>query len=146
MHLLLPTLEGEQPPQAQEEVSRRVAEAMNPRQPGTGDGEQEEEPPEVEVDAHLTWSARDLLQAKDFEQMSAEELADARREIGRMRLPIMQVPTRRFRPEAHGGRVDLRRTLRQSLRGGGAAIDLARRVRHKRPSAAGHPMRHLAAR
>jgi hypothetical protein len=102
---------------------------MSPKQPGT---ESEDEPPEVEVDAQLTWSARELLQAKDFEQMSAEELADARREIGRMRLPIMQVPTRRFRPEPHGGRVDLRRTLRQSLRGGGAAIDLARKVRRKR--------------
>ena len=29
--------------------------------------------------------------------MSADELAQARREIGRLRLPIMQVPTRRFR-------------------------------------------------
>ena len=47
-------------------------------------------------------------------------------------LPIMQVATRRFRPEARGSRVDLRRTLRQSLRGGGAAIDLARKERRKR--------------
>ena len=131
MHLLLPTLEGEKPSQAQEEVSRRVAEALSPRQPGTGEGE-EEEPPELEVDAVLTWSSRELLQAKDFEQMTADELAEARREIGRLRLPIMQVATRRFRPEAHGRRVDLRRTLRQSLRGGGAAIDLARRERRRR--------------
>jgi uncharacterized protein len=131
MHLLLPTLEGEKPPQGQEEVSRRVAEALSPRQPGTGEGE-EEEPPELEVDAVLTWSSRELLQAKDFEQMTADELAEARREIGRLRLPIMQVATRRFRPGAHGRRVDLRRTLRQSLRGGGAAIDLARRERRRR--------------
>ena len=119
MHLLLPTLEGEKPPEGQEEVSRRVAEALNPREPGTGEGGQEEEPPELELDAVLTWSSRELLQGKDFEQMSAEELATARREIGRLRLPIMQVATRRFRPEARGARVDLRRTLRQSLRGGG---------------------------
>ena len=44
----------------------------------------------------------------------------------------MQVATRRFRPEAHGRRVDLRRTLRQSLRGGGAAIDIATKERRKR--------------
>jgi uncharacterized protein with von Willebrand factor type A (vWA) domain len=72
------------------------------------------------------------LQGKDFEQMSAEELAEARREIGRMRLPIMQVPTRRFQQHPQGARIDMRRTLRQSLRGGGAAIDLARRERRRR--------------
>jgi uncharacterized protein len=132
MHLLLPTLEGEKPPEGQEEVNRRVAEALNPRQPGTGEGGQEEEPPELELDAVLTWSSRELLQGKDFEQMTAEELAGARREIGRLRLPIMRVATRRFRPDARGSRVDLRRTLRQSLRGGGASIDLARRERRRR--------------
>ncbi|HEX6016057.1 MAG TPA: VWA domain-containing protein, partial [Geminicoccaceae bacterium] len=115
-----------------EETSRRVAEAMAaPREPGTGEGE-DEEPPEVELDATLTYSARETLQAKDFEQMSAEELAQARREIGRLRLPIMRVPTRRFLADPHGPRVDMRRTLRRSLRGGGAAIDLARKERRLR--------------
>ena len=131
MHLLLPKLEGETPPEGQEEVSRRVAEALEPREPGTGEG-QEEEPPEVELDAVMTWSDRELLQAKDFEQMSAEELAAARREIQRLRLPIMQVATRRFRRDPRGARVDMRRTLRQSLRGGGAAIDIARKERSLR--------------
>ncbi|HVI36480.1 MAG TPA: VWA domain-containing protein [Gaiellales bacterium] len=131
MHLLLPTLEGERAPAEQEEVNRRVAEALNPQQPGTGEGQQEELP-ELELDAVLTYSGRELLQGKDFEQMSAEELAQARREIGRLRLPIMQVATRRFRPEARGARVDLRRTLRQSLRGGGGIIDIARKERRRR--------------
>jgi uncharacterized protein with von Willebrand factor type A (vWA) domain len=44
----------------------------------------------------------------------------------------MQVPTRRFAPVARGARVDLRRTLRQSLRGGGASIDIARKEPVKR--------------
>ena len=143
MHLLLPTLEGEKPPEGQEEVSRRVAEALNPREPGTGEGGQEEEPPELELDAVLTWSSRELLQGKDFEQMSAEELATARREIGRLRLPIMQVATRRFRPEAHGRRVDLRRTLRQSLRGGGGGDRHRPAGAPQAASAPGHPVRHL---
>ncbi|MFO1072786.1 MAG: VWA domain-containing protein [Geminicoccaceae bacterium] len=132
MHLLLPTLEGAQEPQRQE-VNRRIAEALAPpERPGEGEGTSEEEPPTVELDAVLTYSARELLQAKDFEQMSAEELAQARREIARIRLPIMAVPTRRFAPHPHGGRIDLRRTLRQSLRGGGAGIDLARARRRTR--------------
>ena len=101
MHLLLPTLRGRarrraagggQPP------GRRGAGAAASR--AAGEGEQDEEPPELELDAVLTYSARELLQGKDFEQMTAEELAQARREIGRLRLPIMQVATRRFRPDA----------------------------------------------
>lgn len=132
MHLLLPTLEGTQEPGTQD-VSRRVAEALAPpSQPGRGEAEDGEEPPTVELDAVLTYSARELLQEKDFEQMSAEELAQARREIGRIRLPIVAVPTRRFARHPRGSRVDLRGTLRQSLRGGGAAIDLARKERRAR--------------
>ena len=132
MHLLLPTLQGAAQPQPQEEVSRRVAEAMAPREGGSGRSEEDEEEPPVELDALLTWSERELLQTKDFEQMSADELAQARREIGRLRLPIMQVPTRRFVGDAHGSRVDLRRTLRRSLRGGSGSIDLARKERRLR--------------
>lgn len=134
MHLLLPTLKGEREEVPQQELNRRVAEALAaPKEPGRGEGDgDDQEPPELELDAVLTYSARELLQEKDFEQMSAEELAQARREIGRMRLPIMQVPTRRFQQHPQGARIDMRRTLRQSLRGGGAAIDLARRERRRR--------------
>lgn len=131
MHMLLPTLEGQHPPEPQEQASRRVAEALQPREGGAG-AEQEEEPPEVELDAVLTYSARELLQGKDFEQMSADELAQARREVERLRLPIMRVPTRRFASDPHGSRVDLRGTLRQSLRGGSGTIDLARKERRQR--------------
>ena len=66
--------------------------------------------------------------------MSADELAQARRELARLRLPIMDVATRRHDPSPRGARVDLRRTLRWSLRGGGDSIDLARRkVRRRHP-------------
>jgi uncharacterized protein with von Willebrand factor type A (vWA) domain len=133
MHLLLPTLEGEREAQQQQEMNRRVAEALaGPKQPGRGEGEEDEEPPEIELDAVLTYSARELLQEKDFEQMTADELADARREIGRLRLPIMRVPTRRHASDPQGSRIDMRRTLRQSLRGGGASIDLARKEPRER--------------
>lgn len=133
MQLMLPQLEGERAPEEEgAEASRRVAEALAPeRRPGTGP-EEEDEP--VEVDAVLTYSARELLQAKDFEQMSAEELALARREVARLRLPIMDVPTRRYAPDPRGPRPDLRRTLRASMRDGGHTIDLARRkVRRRHP-------------
>jgi uncharacterized protein with von Willebrand factor type A (vWA) domain len=129
MQLLLPQLETGQP-EEQEEASRRVAEALSPeRRPGQGEGEEEEQ---VELDAVLTYSAREQLQGKDFEQMSADELAQARRELSRLRLPIMDVPTRRHAAHPRGARIDLRRTLRSSLRGGGDSIDLARKRRRRR--------------
>lgn len=133
MQLLLPTIEtGEEPDP--NEVSRRLSEALGPqKQPGQGEApENSEEPPPIELDATFTFSEREILQSKDFEDMSADEIDRAKRLIRDMRLPIMKVPTRRFSPDAHGPRVDLRKTLRQSLRGGGATIDLARKRRVRR--------------
>ena len=131
MQLMLPTIRHDQPPE--EELSRRVAEALTPeKQPGRGEAEEDEEKEEIELDAVLTYSAKELLQEKDFEEMSAEELAAAKRDIRGLRLPIVALPTRRFQAHPHGRRIDLRRTLRQSLRGGGAVIDLARKKRLRR--------------
>ncbi len=128
MQLLLPQLETEQPAE-REEISRRVGEALGPdRLPGRGEAEEEQEKePEIELDAVLTWSAKEQLASKDFEQMSADELEAARKAIARLRLPIAEVRTRRFEPVARAPRIDLRRTLRRSLRGGAATIDLVRR-------------------
>jgi uncharacterized protein len=131
MQLMLPQFEAGEP--AGDELSRRLAEALGPdKQPGQGEAPEDAEPPSLELDASLSFSARELLQRKDFEQMSADEIAQAKALIRRMQLPIMAVPTRRFRPDPAGWRVDLRRTLRQSLRGGGAMIDLARKRRIRR--------------
>ncbi len=133
MRLMLPQIETGRAAEEGEEASRRVAEAFAPeKRPGRGETEGEQEEPTLEIDAFMTYSERELLQRKDFEQMSAEELAAARREIRRMRLPILEIPTRRFTPHPRGRRIDLRRTLRRSLRGGGAAIDLARKRRQRR--------------
>jgi uncharacterized protein with von Willebrand factor type A (vWA) domain len=131
MALMLPTLQpaGEE---SGEELSRRVAEALKPEGgPGLGDGEEQEEPT-FEFDAMFTYSAREQLQGKDFEQMSAEEITAAKAMLARMRLPIMNVPTRRFQPHPGGRRVDLRASMRRSLRSGGDLIDLAKRRRRMR--------------
>ena len=60
-------------------------------------------------------------------------IEQAKRAIAQLRLPIRALPTRRFVPHASGTHVDLRRTMRRSLRGGGAVIDLARKRRRIRP-------------
>jgi uncharacterized protein with von Willebrand factor type A (vWA) domain len=131
MQLLLPQIEapGAAAPQ---ELARRLAEALGPEKlPGQGEAPEDAEPPTVELDATLTFSAREILQQKDFEDMSADEIAQARALIRAMQLPIRSVPTRRFRPDPRGWRVDLRKTLRRSLHGG-AMIDLARKRRIRR--------------
>jgi uncharacterized protein with von Willebrand factor type A (vWA) domain len=106
----------------------RVAEALaTPRQEKAGPVEK------TEFTARLTVSDREVLKAKDFAQMSAAEAAAAKRLIAEMSLPDDEVTTRRFLSDPRGRRIDPRRTFRRSLRGGGAAIDLAFRspaVRH----------------
>jgi hypothetical protein len=79
---------------------------------------------EVELDARLTVSDREVLQRKDFAQMTTAELAAARDAIKRLVMPLDAVRTRRLAPHPHGHLIDLRRTLRASMKAGGAIIDL----------------------
>ena len=82
---------------------------------------------ESEIAAWLTASDEEVLRQKDFAQMSAAEIAAAQEAIKRLALSLHQVKTRRLAPDRRGHRIDLRRTLRASLQGGGALIDLKRR-------------------
>src|SRR5439155_24672861 len=69
-------------------------------------------------------SDREVLQKKDFAQMSANEIAAAKEAIKRLVLSLDVVKTRRLAPHRHGHVVDIRRTFRSSLKAGGAVIDL----------------------
>ena len=128
MQVILPSAEaGEE--QQQEELSRRVAEALQ-----TIGEQQAQEPqePEAQYDAVMTWSDGEVLQEMDFEKMSAAEVEQAKAAIARMRLPVMEMPTRRFRANAAGQRADMRATLRKALRGNTDVIMLQRRTRRTR--------------
>ncbi|MDO8840237.1 MAG: VWA domain-containing protein [Parvibaculum sp.] len=127
MALMLPELKT--PPGApREEQSRRLAEAL------FGDAKpREAAEPELEIDRSETFSAEELLQTKDFEQMSVAELAEAKAAIARLRLTHDEARIRRTRPAARGPMIDMRATLRASLRAGGV-IPLKRRTfRRRRP-------------
>jgi uncharacterized protein with von Willebrand factor type A (vWA) domain len=133
MQLVLPSFVDESaPPLETEEMNRRLAEALRQNRDGESDDGDSEEEPELEIDAVMTWSAQEVLQGMDFEKMSSDELNQARRAIARMRLPIVAVPTRRFRRDRAGARIDMRATLRMALRSGGASIPLQRRKRLRR--------------
>ncbi|MEJ8475503.1 vWA domain-containing protein [Roseibium algae] len=89
--------------------------------------------PEVEVDAKFTVSGKELLQAKDFAQMTTEEMNTAKQSLRDLSLTMDTVRQRRLTPSSHG-RVDPRRTVRASMRTGGDIIDLKyRRPLEKRP-------------
>jgi uncharacterized protein with von Willebrand factor type A (vWA) domain len=84
----------------------------------------EREREDTELDARLTVSEREVLQRKDFAQMTAAEIAAAKAAIARLVLSLDEVKTRRLAPNRHGRLIDLRRTLRSSFKVGGALIDL----------------------
>ena len=127
--LLLPTVQT--PPRGDARpLSRRLSEALFAGAQGTPRLREEEE----EVDATLTWSDREILRERDFEQMSAAELARARAAIAKLRFAVPPAPSRRYRPHARGSLVDMRTTLRRSLRRGAGDVQLARRRRLDRPA------------
>ena len=112
-------------------ASRRVAEAMTPPKTPPPPQKPEDEPPPV--DMTMTVSERERLQAMDFEAMSAAEINQAKAEIRKLVLPLDARPTRRFRPDPTGPRVDLRATIRASLHQGGEILSLERSRRISRP-------------
>lgn len=80
------------------------------------------ETPNIEIDARFTTSGSDVLRRLDFAQMSAAEIAVAKKELARLELPLDSVRTRRFVPAHAPVRIDPRATMRSALRTGGALI------------------------
>jgi uncharacterized protein with von Willebrand factor type A (vWA) domain len=98
--------------------AQRIQEALG------GGLKEREEKEEIELDARLTVSDREVLQKKDFAQMTAAELAAAKQAIAKLALPLDLVRTRRLATARRGHMIDIRRTLRSSMKAGGAVIDL----------------------
>ena len=99
--------------------AQRIQEALF-----SGLDQREQQKSDIEIDARLTVSDHEVLQKKDFAQMTAAELAAAKEAIARLTLPLDEVRTRRLIPHRHGHLIDIRRTLRASMKAGGAVIDL----------------------
>jgi uncharacterized protein with von Willebrand factor type A (vWA) domain len=113
-------------------LSRRLSEAWRPPsapQPPRAP------PRPPEVDTFLAYSADEVLRTRDFDQMSAEELARARELVRRLELGVRPLVTRRTRAAWRGREVDAGRTVRDALRRGGEVVALRRRRRVERPPA-----------
>ncbi|WPZ32819.1 VWA domain-containing protein [Thalassobaculum sp. OXR-137] len=133
LQMILPEFRGDadEDKEKGQEMNRRLAEALKSENPGNADPQEPEEE-EIELDAAMTWSDRELLREMDFEKMTAEEILRAKQVIRDMRLPIAEIKTRRFRPSPHGLRLDLRRTMSATMRSGGDEIALQRRKQRTR--------------
>ena len=83
----------------------------------------------VEAPVPMLASGEEILRSTRFDALTPEELAELYRLMARLRIATPLRRTRRARRDRHGERIDLRRTLRGSMRTGGDPIRLARRRR-----------------
>ncbi len=98
--------------------------APAPRPAGRGEGEG------VEVEVPLAMASdEERLATRSFDGLEPHELAQLYRLMTRLRIATPRRRTRRYEKGRHGQRIDMRRTLRESLRTGGDPIRLARRRR-----------------
>jgi uncharacterized protein with von Willebrand factor type A (vWA) domain len=129
MQLLLPKVYARTPrPEAEAPLPSRLAEAL--LQPPTEERSVQEQ--EVTIEAAFTFSPREVLQTRDFETMTAAELADVKSMIARLRLPIPEHRVRRTVPAHRGTAIDLRASLRAMASAGGEVVPLEWRERRKR--------------
>jgi len=122
MQMLLPKTYGRAGKEDEQQAQRLTDALFGQKRPEP----REQQEQRIELDAKLTFSTREVLQRLDFDTMSAAELAEAKKMIAALRLPLPQIRTRRLAQSRLGRRIDLRATLRESLREGGDVIPLVR--------------------
>jgi uncharacterized protein with von Willebrand factor type A (vWA) domain len=93
---------------------------LKDEEPSANDAESESKSEEMMtvLEVTRTYSNREVLRHKDFTQMSAEESQAVREMMSHLSWKVSERRTRRRRP-GKGEMLDLRRTLRRSLRAGG---------------------------
>lgn len=124
MAAMLPAVRGVQEDRSAQAAEKRAAEALlDGAQAPDIKVEKDSEETQIEIDASLTTSAEEKLKTLDFEQMSTAEMAQAKRMLASMSLPIDPTPARRAVAAARG-RIDASRTLRNAMRFGGEIRDL----------------------
>ncbi|MGR3466861.1 MAG: vWA domain-containing protein [Shimia sp.] len=128
MAYMIPAVRGVAEERTARAAEKRAAEALLDGvardAPDLPEGE-DRDGTEIEIDATLTMSQEERLRTLDFEQMSTAEMAEAKRMLARMTLPVAPLVTRRRIAAATGARIDARATLRAVARRG-EVLSLAR--------------------
>ncbi|WP_299785311.1 VWA domain-containing protein [uncultured Marivita sp.] len=129
MSFMLPAIRGVQEEKSAASGEKRAAQALlDDLMPEVPENEQSEEGTEIEVKSTLTMSAEEKLRTLDFEQMSTAEVAEAKRMLARLTLPVKPIPSRRGKASVLGRQADFRRTLMKSMRQGGEIRTIARKT------------------
>ncbi len=128
MAMMLPAIRGVQEERKADAGEKRAAEALldGVEQELPEPAAQDEGESEIEIDATQTASSEDRLRNLDFEQMSTAEIAQAKRVLARMTLPVKPIESRRGQASHLGHRIDRARTLRAAMRQGGELRDIAK--------------------
>lgn len=133
MGLMLPSVRGVAEERRAKAAEKRAAEALldgverdMPDLPEPDGGE------EIEIDASQTQSGRERLKTLDFEQMSTAEVAEARRMLSKLTLPVRPLASRRTRADRQGRMPDWRGTMRAALRQGGEIRAFQQKARRTR--------------
>ena len=134
MSLMLPAVRGVQEERKAQAAEKRAAEALldgqSPEMPQAEDDKDEDAI--AEIDASFTTSASEKLKTLDFEQMSTAEIAQAKRMLARLTLPVKPIASRRMKASVLPKRIDPKRTLRAAMRQGGDFDGLRYRERRIR--------------
>lgn len=109
-----PANEREKPKAGQSRVSESLFSGQ--------ENQNQQDQTEVEIDAQLTASGKELLQSKDFAQMTTEELALAKQAMRKMAIPVDPLTTRRFQSTHRRTAIDPRKMIANSMKTGGDLI------------------------
>ncbi|MFY0691163.1 MAG: VWA domain-containing protein [Paracoccaceae bacterium] len=133
MSVLTPAVRGVQEERKAKAGEKRAAEALlEGVERDVPDLPEGEDGSEIEIDASRTMSSEERLRSLDFEQMSASEMAEAKRILAKLSLPVRPMQSRRTQADPLGALMDWRGTIRQSMRTGGEVQLLARKKKRIR--------------
>ena len=134
MAMMIPAVRGVQEDRVAQAAEKRAAEALldgvDRDAPPRSEDEQDKET-EIEIDASMTMSGEERLRSLDFEQMSTAEMAEAKRMIAKLALPVKPIASRRAQAALRGRQIDWRRTMRGAMRRGGELHHLS--LSHPKP-------------
>ena len=131
MAMMLPAIRGVQEDRSAQAAEKRAAEALldGVARDAPEIEEHDSDEVQIDIDASATMSGEERLRKLDFEQMSNAEVAQAKRMLARLTLPVKPFASRRGVESPQGARLDMRRSLRGALRHGGEM----RRIHRKKP-------------
>lgn len=124
MAFLTPAVRGVQEERAAQAAERRAAQALlDDKDPEMPQVDAKEDEIEIDIDSSHTSCGEERLKTLDFEQMSVAEMAQAKRLLATLRLPVPPILSRRT-VALSGKKPDWRGTLRQAMRQGGEVTQL----------------------